>query len=170
MLHYLKKQDLAHCKVLEIGSGSGALSIFCAQQNADVTACDINQDAVSCTLKNAERNNVNIRSVHSNLFEKIPSLQFDLIINNPPYYPRDPENMEEHAWYAGKDFNFFTRLFQSVKDYLNPNGQLLLVLTADCNLQEINRIASDFKLKPDLLYQRNTLVEISYIYGYKSLT
>ena len=81
-------------KLLEIGCGSGALSISAARNGWKVTACDINPFAVVATNGNAERNKVNL-----NLFEGGLEIEsnsdfvqlcetdapFDLIIWNLPY-------------------------------------------------------------------------------------
>jgi release factor glutamine methyltransferase len=43
---------------LEIGCGSGLVSLCAARAGAEATAVDINPDAVRCTLANAARNNL----------------------------------------------------------------------------------------------------------------
>src|SRR5687768_13707574 len=60
MAQWLLQQQLKDKKLLEIGCGSGALSILAAKQGAKVTCCDIHPQAVQTTLKNAEKNQVKI--------------------------------------------------------------------------------------------------------------
>jgi release factor glutamine methyltransferase len=163
---YLKTQSISGKKIIEIGCGSGVISIFAAKEKANVLACDINALAVSTTIANSQLNNVSIQTVQSNLFEKIIENQFELIINNPPYYPKDPITMEDHAWYAGKDFNYFQRLFRDSKKHLAVKGKLMLVLSDDCNIPLINKMAEIENFQPQLVYTRNTWLEKNFIWEY----
>src|SRR5687767_8536082 len=101
MCQFLADLDLKNKQVLEVGCGSGAISIYAAKLGAQVVCCDINPLAVKTTQQNAEKNLVNIPVIESDLFASIPEKKFDIILNNPPYYPKDPTNPEEKAWYAG---------------------------------------------------------------------
>src|SRR3989344_2055286 len=75
-------------KVLEMGCGSGFLSILCAKRGAEVTAIDITEEAVNTTKANAHSNGVKIHVVQSDLFENIIG-KFDMILFNPPYLSRE---------------------------------------------------------------------------------
>lgn len=164
---WLQKQTLKNKKILEIGCGSGAISILAAKQNAIVTCCDINPDAVKVSLKNAEKNEVKISCFTSNLFEKIEKQKFDLILNNPPYYPKNPLSMEEHAWYAGENFEYFIELFKQSKAFLAPGGSLLLVLSDECNTDVMNEIANNMGFDYQIIYQRIKFIEKTFIIQYK---
>ena len=88
-------------KLLEIGCGSGAVSISAALNGWNVTACDINPLAVVATKGNCELNGVEINLFEGGISESQESLlellgsntQFDLIIWNLPYLspPSDGE-------------------------------------------------------------------------------
>lgn len=164
---YLLSQNLMGKKILEIGCGSGALSILAAKQGANVFCTDINPKAVLTTKKNAVENKVQLNSIQSDLFESITEKNFDIILNNPPYYPKNPINLEEHAWYAGKDFGYFKNLFAQTSNYLVPKGVLLLVLTDDCDIDQINLLASAQNLVIEILYTRTTIFEKTYVISYR---
>lgn len=166
MGRYLQKLPLKESCLLEIGSGSGALSIFCAKQGALVMAVDLNPLAVQTTLMNARRNQVNFPVLVSDLFEKVSPQKFQYIINNPPFYPKNPSNIAEHAWFAGEGHSYFRRLFKSAKNYLQPHGKLLLVLTDDCDINEINRLAEAEGFRPHKVFQRNHWIEKSHVWEY----
>lgn len=167
MCIYLKTQSLTGKKVLEIGCGSGAICIFAAKEKAITFACDINPVAVSTTSSNCLLNDVMVQIVQSNLFEKIKEKNFELIINNPPYFPKNPSNLEEHAWYAGQDLNYFQLLFRDSKKYLAIKGKLILVLSDDCNITLINKMAEIESFQPQLVYTRNTWLEKNFIWEYE---
>lgn len=167
MCMYLKTKKLEGKKILEIGCGSGAICIFTAKEKAITFGCDINPAAVSAAKANSQLNNVLIQIVQSNLFEKIKENNFELIINNPPYFPKDPSNIEEHAWYAGKDLNYFQLLFRDSKKYLAQKGKLILVLSDDCDIALINKIADIECFQPQLVYTRKTWIEKNFIWEYE---
>lgn len=76
------------CSVLELGTGTGAISIALATEKThwNITAVDISKPALLVARNNAKRHRVqNITFKHSNWFKSIPKQTFDLIISNPPY-------------------------------------------------------------------------------------
>lgn len=75
-------------KFLELGCGSGLISIAAAKKGARVTASDINPVAVEFLVKNSEENKVEIEVIESDLFNDIPKQPFDIIAINPPYYKK----------------------------------------------------------------------------------
>lgn len=46
LIEYISKYDLNDKNVLELGAGSGLISVYCAKLKANVTASDINPIAV----------------------------------------------------------------------------------------------------------------------------
>ncbi len=89
----LKKIDVcSNDTVLEIGTGTGIIALFCALNGAEVVCSDINPYAIELVKKNTSKNksfltgSIDIRS--GNLFEVVnKNTFFDLIIFNPPYLP-----------------------------------------------------------------------------------
>ena len=63
--------------VLEIGCGSGIISIHLAKRGNTVTSVDINPKAVKATKFNANQNQVNIEVLEGNMFEKVKGRKFD---------------------------------------------------------------------------------------------
>ena len=88
------------CSLLEIGSGSGALSIAAAKQGWNVDACDINPYAVAATRLNAREASVEIEVREGGLgpTEENVGLQawnpgtYDMVLWNMPYIPADEIN------------------------------------------------------------------------------
>lgn len=163
---FLATQTLKNKKTLEIGCGSGAISILAARAGANIFCCDINSVAVNCTRFNAHMNKEELRVYQSNLFEKIEESNFDLILNNPPYYPKNPDTIEEYAWHAGKNFEYFKKLFKQSKKHLAENGSLFLVLSNDCEIEKINSLASNENFKHYVVYTRIVLLEKIYVIQY----
>ncbi len=89
-------------RVLEIGCGSGIISIHCAIAGGLVTACDINRNAVRLTEYNAEENGVKLQNLLvGNMFESLDGL-WDVIIFNPPYLPVLDKRIQDFRWDGGE--------------------------------------------------------------------
>lgn len=76
-------------KILEIGSGSGIISLMLAQRSlANITAIDIHRPSVVQSKENFEQSpwNHRLRVVHSSLQEFDPESAFDHIVSNPPFF------------------------------------------------------------------------------------
>jgi release factor glutamine methyltransferase len=120
--------------VLEVGSGTGIISLFVADDAKSVLALDINEHAVANTNANFLRYNAKAKVLLSDLFEKI-SGQFDTIIFNAPFHGNMPNDILE---LGTSDYNYqtLTRFFQEASSFLKQNGEILLGFsdTGDNNL------------------------------------
>ena len=117
--------------VLEIGCGSGIISIHLAKKGNQVTSVDVNPKAVKATKYNAQKNDVEIEILQSDMFSAVSNRKFDTIVCNPPYLPpsekyNDPEL--ELAVEGGANGHEFTSFFLSnAKNFLNAQGSLFMI-------------------------------------------
>lgn len=93
-------KDIKNSKVLEIGVGSGIISVMLATliPNIRIVAVDINDDALALAKLNAQKFGVEdkIIFVKSDLFTNVEEQHFDMCISNPPYIQNDfklPKNV-----------------------------------------------------------------------------
>ena len=124
-------------KVLDIGTGSGAIALVLAKNRPDwsVTAADISQDALELATENANVQNLNLSFIKSDCFSKISS-KYDIIVSNPPYISREDQeevglnvlHSEPHlALFADEDgLAIYRRIGEDSKDYLNDGGKIYL--------------------------------------------
>jgi len=126
-------------EVLEIGAGTGLITVVAAQKSRKVTATDINEDAVKCALKNTITNRTyNVELKQGDLFEPVKDEKFDLILFNTPYLPTDEdEKFDEEinaAWDGGADGRAtIDKFLDEVKDHLNEGGRVQLVQSSLSN-------------------------------------
>ena len=124
-------------KVLDIGTGSGAIALVLAKNRPDwsVTAADISQDALELATENANVQNLNLSFIKSDCFSEISS-KYDIIVSNPPYISREDQeevglnvlHSEPHlALFADEDgLAIYRRIAEDSKDYLNNGGKIYL--------------------------------------------
>lgn len=124
MATVLNSQNLTEKDVLEIGCGSGFLSILAAKSNSRVTAVDKNPLAIETTLKNAKRNGVKVKAYVSDIFNKVKG-KFDIIFFNPPYLP-DEKKYSDEMWSDRGEIEIFVK---NVKKYLKRDGVVFLLLS-----------------------------------------
>jgi len=164
LLKYLESIELKDKTLLELGAGTGLISIFAANQNAKVTATDINSSAIKNIKLNAEMNSVELKVLHSDLFTYIPEQTFDFIIINPPYYPKDPKDEKEYAWFCGSDFSFFKRLFKQIGDYICTSTNEIMILSEDCDIEMIKSLAKENDFALNELHREKVWNEWNYLY------
>lgn len=89
ILNSLNKQPK---RVLEIGVGSGIISVILALlvKDIEIVAVDINDLALELALSNAQKHEVSnkITFIKSDLFQNVQG-DFDMVISNPPYIAND---------------------------------------------------------------------------------
>lgn len=120
-------------RVLDIGTGSGALAIAAARAGAtSVTAVDLSWRSVAATWMNSRLNRAAVSVRHGDLFAPVAGRRFELVVANPPYVPSESSVLPRHpiarAWDAGPDGRaLLDRICAGAGDILTPNGDLLLV-------------------------------------------
>jgi release factor glutamine methyltransferase len=142
LLHFMEQFDLEGKKILELGAGSGLISFVTEKKGAAVTASDLSEVAVKGLQFNKEKLQSTITIIKSDLFDEIPKQQFDFIFINPPYFPEDPINESQLAWYCGEHFEYFKKLFSQLGGFHIPPCNVIMILSEECNISIIERIAS----------------------------
>jgi tRNA1Val (adenine37-N6)-methyltransferase len=125
-------QGLPINNVLDIGTGTGLLSLMFAQKNAGmIEAIEIDQGAAMQAKENflnspwAERINVS----HAPIQEIKFSCKYDIVLSNPPFYEKEiissvqEKNIAHHS-----EGLLLKELLAIIKEALSPQGQFFLML------------------------------------------
>ncbi len=156
---FLKQQHLAGKKLLEVGCGSGLLSLVAAKAGAGVTAVDINPTAIACSRANAQNNHLRIEVVHSDIFQNLKEEDFDFIIVNPPFFEGPAWEDSSYAWYCGTDFYFFDTFFRDLPNYSGAHSKVWMILSEVCDLNPIRAIAAEHNYQMPIIYTETRLFE-----------
>lgn len=168
MLNYIAKLELHKKYFLELGAGTGLISIFASKHGAFVTASDLSLTAVYNIEKNVKMTDANVEVVHSDLFDDIPHRRYDYIIINPPYYRKNPSSEKELAWFGGDDFQYFRKLFSQLGKNFYENTTAIMVISDDADLEMIKSIASEFNFQMEEVFHKKTWGENHYIFNIRS--
>lgn len=133
-----KIPDHPNTRILELGTGSGAIALAIAKERPHwyVVACDISEEALNIAQENAQHNKIsNVSFYHSDWFTNIPQQPYHAIVSNPPYIAEEDPHLHEG------DLRFEPRnalassqegladlqwIIKHGYNYLLPNGLLLL--------------------------------------------
>lgn len=133
-LHLLPPQ--APRKVLELGTGSGAiaLALACERPHWSITATDISGDSLQVARLNARRHGIeNVDFLESDWFDSVQG-DFDLVLSNPPYIPDqdphlqqgDPRYEPRHALASGpRGLDAIGLIVENAPTHLRRGGWLV---------------------------------------------
>ena len=149
-------------RMLEVGCGTGIISLYCAKAGARVVSGDINPAAVENTKLNAEKFGLTIDVRVGDIYAAIqPDEKFDVIFWNHPFNRSDaPE--KEVLLRAGFDEQYASlrKYVSEAREHLAEGGQLLLGTGSIADLEEVERIASENDYKLTLLKEKEVPFEI----------
>lgn len=141
LITMMDKIHFTGSKVLDVGTGSGILAIYCAKNyNSKVFASDINPTAVKATKINAKLNNIELDVRHGDLFSPFSQETFNLILFNPPFFPSDPSNNLEQSIFTGQNYQVIKRFLSKASKHLSPSGNILLTLSSLMDLSFIEQL------------------------------
>ena len=153
-------------KVIEIGCGSGIVSIQCALNGAEVSACDINPRAVELARRNAETNGVRMEVFLSDVWSAVRG-RFDTAVFNLPYLPVSDEGALAKAWSGGPDgLGPLPRLLEGAPEHLVPGGRVVVVVSSLMDIEALERLLAHHDVKVlgelPLFFERLRVLEIRF--------
>jgi release factor glutamine methyltransferase len=140
-------------KFLEIGSGTGIISLCVALNGADVTMTDINPEAVENSKHNFEKYHLSPKIYFGDMYELLPTKEkFDFIFWSHPFNKGDNPN-ESILFKSGFDYGYkgLRKYISEAHLHLNAKGKLLLGTGKYASLNEIEIIAREAGYKMNLL-------------------
>ena len=152
-------------RILEIGCGSGIVSMHCATNGGIVTCGDINKKAVALTKKNMSLNSLDAVVIETDLYSGI-SGRFDTIIFNLPYLPVEEDGDLALAWSGGEDgLGPLPGLISGAYKHILPGGRLIVVVSSLMDQNALRSVLEGLDVKVlselPLFFERLSVLEIS---------
>ena len=126
-------------RVLDLGTGSGILSIAAALHGAQVIGIDVNPKAIQYANLSAQQSEVADRCnfYEGDLYGPVEGEQFDLIVVNPPFVPIPFGYRMFLSADGGPDgLDIVRRVLEGIDAHLKPEGRLLMLTMALGNASE----------------------------------
>ena len=162
-ISYLKELDLNNASVLDIGTGSGSISIALKKEinTLEITAIDKSRKAIRTAKKNSKLNKVKINYICKDVFKFNLVNNYDCIISNPPYLTYG-DDVSENTKYEPKDalyvknepLEYYKQIFKIAKERLNKKS--LIALEIDENEgKNLKRLAKEFFPKSKIILEKD---------------
>ncbi|MBA2651900.1 MAG: 50S ribosomal protein L3 N(5)-glutamine methyltransferase [Tatlockia sp.] len=130
-------------RVLDLCTGSACIAIACSHAFPDalIDAVDISTDALAVAAINQERYGLQevLTLIESDCWQKVPKVQYDLIVSNPPYVGHEEmqtlpeEYLHEPQLALETDNNglaIVEKILANAHDYLSEQGILVVEVGA----------------------------------------
>lgn len=119
-------------RILDIGSGTGLLSLMVAQKsNAQIDSVEVEENSFQQTKENFLQSHWNKRleAFHADIKTWNSRSKYDLIISNPPFFENDLKSKTESKNLAKHHAGLTLKeLFQSIKKNLSNDGNFAVLL------------------------------------------
>ena len=135
--------------ILEIGTGTGLIALMIAQRNPDanITALDINEEAVAIASENFRNSPFSnrLKAVLRDFKIHKTDEKFDLIVSNPPYFEENPSEKDVLA--RQQTELSFVDLIRNASKSLSRKGILSVIIPFNSG-NDFERICRENNLFP----------------------
>lgn len=151
-------KDEKSLDILDIGTGSGVISIILKKEfpSANITAIDLDDNALKIARKNAEIHQTEINFQRHDFLNWHPDFQIDILISNPPYIGREeaPElalgvkSFEpHHALFSPTEdaLIFYRKIAADARKILKPKGCIFLEINQRLGQETLEIFQPDFQ-------------------------
>ncbi len=170
LINYVEESEFQGHKMLELGCGSAMASVYFSTKNWQCSAVDISTRALDNAKYNAERNNAEVELIKSDLFSELQERSFDVVFVNPPYFPQQVNSESDAAWFCGRDFEYYDKLFGHMKKRDFQEEMILMVLSDQCDTDRISALSSKSGLNMKLVREIHHSYENILIYQFEKLS
>jgi release factor glutamine methyltransferase len=136
-------------RVLEIGTGNGALALRAARAGASVVATDLNRAALQALAGTARAERLPLLAVRTDVADG--TRRFDRILANPPYLPTpaggiDPDEGDDLALNGGPDGCALTaRYLRAFRRHLARAGAAYLLVSSLQDRTRLERLRDEWR-------------------------
>ena len=161
-IEYIKKLKLENGSLIDLGTGSGCISIVLKKEleTLNITGLDISNKSLKLARKNAKNNKADINFIKENIFKFKPVNKYDILISNPPYITEDDEispNIKyepKKAIFTNDGLKYYRHIMSTCSNYLNKKN-LIAFEIGDKQGKDLKKLAKDFFPKAKIKLERD---------------
>lgn len=144
--------NLSGLYVLDLGTGSGILSIVASMLGAEkIIATDISRRALKNASENLRYNNIgNVELRFGDLYEPVFGESFDVIISNPPMTP-SPTPLPSYTWGGIDGRRILDPVIKNSVNYLKNRGRLIIPTISIVGIEKTLSLLRDMGFKVKVL-------------------
>ncbi len=172
-INYIKKLNLVKASVLDIGTGSGAISIALKSElpKLEITALDNSKKAIAVAKSNAKMNKVDINIIYKNVFKYNLINDFDVIVSNPPYIVEGAEvdakikyEPREAIFVSKEDpLIYYRKIFEIGVKVLNKKRLIALEID-EAYGKEMKKLAKTYFAKDRIVLEKDLAGKDRYLF------
>lgn len=139
-------------RILDIGAGTGLITLMMAQKNATarIDAIEIDPDAFQESVLNAQNspwnNRINLKLCSFQEFARRENQKYDLIVSNPPFFTNGVKApVQNRAQARHSDSLSMDDLISGTANMLNISGKIALILPSE-SFPKIEKLTKENKL------------------------
>lgn len=176
-LNYIKKLNMEEASLLEIGTGSGCISVAlkCEMPKLEITAIDNSRKALVVAKENAKFNKVKINFIYKDLFNFNLINNYDIIISNPPYIPVN-SNVDIKTKYEpynaifveGNPLKYYEEILNISKRILNDKHLISFEIDEDYGTEMV-KLAKRFYPKDNISLEKDLTGKDRYIFIFTNI-
>lgn len=138
--------------VLDIGGGTGLLSLMVAQKhNSKISSVEIEAECYQQLQENIHQSPYadKVNAIHADILDYTTDLEFDVILSNPPFYEQQLKSDQQSINQARHDESLLLEdLFKKSNALLNSNGSFFVLLPFYRN-EECLQLAKKYEFFPN---------------------
>lgn len=171
-INLINKLKLKNIDILELGTGSGCISIALAKelQPKSIDAIDISKKALKVARTNAQSNNVNINFIKKDMTKFKPNKKYDLVISNPPYLTESDEvdigikyEPKKALFAKDKGNYFYKQILKIYKPYLKD--KFIIAFETGINTKnELEEYAKKLYPKSNIIFEKDLSNKYRYMF------
>ncbi len=135
-------------RVIDIGTGTGALALIAGLKGGVGYATDINLEAVKNARLNLDKYGISgIQTIESDLFSAVPSETFDLITFNRPFWDSYDDKIMEHVvefGFSDPTGKVLPKFLDQSREYLENKGRILISAAEWEPLSQVEKMFQQF--------------------------
>lgn len=168
LFEFMIEDDITKGNILEIGAGSGYISIKLYKYNKNIVAIEIQKSVYDILKENLENNNIKIKLLNTDIKDHIG--KYDYIVSNPPYYKINSGKYPKSDIQKYSKFEFYldiSSLCKSLNNLLKDKNSRFYIVYPLNRKKELEKTFMEYNLE---IKREKIIGTLYYVSGAKTFS